>query len=76
MPELLVNKLLLLLLVIKHGFIQMRFVIFDFFCFFFMSNKHYLRILTGKKHRQIKLQRLEKVRIWAFGLLVHKVNYL
>ena len=29
------------------------------------------RILTGKKHRQIKLQRLEKVRIWAFGLLVH-----
>ena len=30
-----------------------------------------LRILTGKKHRQIKLQRLEKVRIWAFGLLVH-----
>ena len=31
----------------------------------------FLRILTGKKHRQIKLQRLEKVRIWAFGLLVH-----
>ena len=30
-----------------------------------------LRILTGKKHRQIKLQCLEKVRIWAFGLLVH-----
>ena len=30
-----------------------------------------LRILTGKKYRQIKLQRLEKVRIWAFGLLVH-----
>ena len=30
-----------------------------------------LRILIGKKHRQIKLQRLEKVRIWAFGLLVH-----
>ena len=30
-----------------------------------------LRILTGKKHRQIKLQRLEKVRIWAFGLLLH-----
>ena len=26
---------------------------------------------TGKKHRQIKLQRLEKVRIWAFELLVH-----
>ena len=31
----------------------------------------YLRILTGKKHRQIKLQRLGKVRIWALGLLVH-----
>ena len=31
----------------------------------------FLRILTGKKHRQIKLQPLEKVRIWAFGLLVH-----
>ena len=30
-----------------------------------------LRILTGKKYRQIKLQRLEKVRIWAFGVLVH-----
>ena len=30
-----------------------------------------LRILTGKKHRQIRLQRLEKVRIGAFGLLVH-----
>ena len=30
-----------------------------------------LRIFTGKKHRQIKLQRLEKVRIWAFGLFVH-----
>ena len=27
---------------------------------------------TRKKHRQIKLQRLEKVRIWAFGLLVHQ----
>ena len=25
-----------------------------------------------KKHCQIKLQRLEKERIWAFGLLVHK----
>ena len=30
-----------------------------------------LRILTGKKDHQIKLQRLEKVRIWAFGLSVH-----
>ena len=30
-----------------------------------------LRILTGKKHRQIKLLRLEKVQIWVFGLLVY-----
>ena len=29
-----------------------------------------LRLLTGNKRRQIKLQRLEKVRMWAFGLLV------
>ena len=35
-----------------------------------------LRILTGKKHRQIKLQRLQKVRVWAFGLLVHQINSL
>ena len=26
-----------------------------------------LRILKGKKHRQMKLQRLQKVQIWAFG---------
>ena len=30
-----------------------------------------LRILTGKKYLQIKLQRLRKLQIWAFGLLVH-----
>ena len=30
-----------------------------------------LRVLTVKKDRQIKLQCLEKVRIWEFGLLVH-----
>ena len=35
-----------------------------------------LRILTGKKHRQIKLQRLQKVQIWAFGLLVQQINSL
>ena len=35
-----------------------------------------LRILTGKKHRQIKLQRLQKVQIWASGLLVHQINSL
>ena len=32
-----------------------------------------LRILTGKKYRQIKFQRLQNVRIWAFGLLVHQI---
>ena len=36
----------------------------------------HLRILTGKKHSQIKLQRLPKVQILAFGSLVHQVNSL
>ena len=36
----------------------------------------FLRILTGKKHRQIKLQRLQKVHILAFGSLVHQINSL
>ena len=36
----------------------------------------YLRILSGKKHHQIKLQPIQKVRIWAFGLLVHQINSL
>ena len=35
-----------------------------------------LRILTGKKYRQIKLQLLQKVRIWVFGLLVHQTKSL
>ena len=35
-----------------------------------------LRILKGKKHPKIKLQRLQKVRIWAFGSLVHQINFL
>ena len=41
-----------------------------------MQHKNSLRILTGKKHRQIKLQRLAKVRIWVFGLLAHQINSL
>ena len=36
----------------------------------------FLRILTGKKLRQIKLQRLQKVQIWVFGLLVQQINSL
>ena len=35
---------------------------------------HLLRILAGKKHRQRKLQRLQKVQIWSFGLLVQQIN--
>ena len=35
-----------------------------------------LRILTGKKHPQMNLQRLQKVQIWAFGLLVQQINSL
>ena len=34
----------------------------------FHGNVAELRIPTGKKHRQIKLQRQQKVRIWAFVL--------
>ena len=35
-----------------------------------------LRLLIGKKHRQMKLQRLQKVQTWTFGLLVQQINYL
>ena len=38
------------------------------------QTKSILRILTGKKHRQIELQRLQKVGIWAFGSLVDQIN--
>ena len=41
-----------------------------------ISEHCFLRILTEKKHRQIKLQCLQKVRIWAFGSLVHEINLL
>ena len=33
-----------------------------------------LRILTGKKHPKIKIQRLRKIRILTFGPLVHQIN--
>ena len=33
-------------------------------------------ILTGKMHRQIKLERLQKVRIRAFESLAHQINIL
>ena len=33
-----------------------------------------IRILTGKNNPQIKFQRLQKVRIWTFGSLVHQNN--
>ena len=35
-----------------------------------------LRILTGKKHPQIKLQRFRKLWIWTFGWLLHQTNFL
>ena len=35
-----------------------------------------LRIPTGKKQSKIKLQRLQKVQIWTFGLLVQQINSL
>ena len=33
-----------------------------------------LRILTGKKQPKIKLQRLRKMQMLTFGLLVHQIN--
>ena len=55
----------------------MNFVFFSCINFGLTSIKQTaLRILTGKKHRQIKLQRLQKVRIWTFGWLVHQINSL
>ena len=33
-----------------------------------------LRILTGKKHPKIKLQRIQKIRIRTFGSLVHQIK--
>ena len=32
----------------------------------YMCGKRFLRILTGKKHPKIKLQRLRKIRKWTF----------
>ena len=40
----------------------------------FDSVSFLLKILTGKKHPKIKLQRLQKIRILTFGLLVHQIN--
>ena len=36
----------------------------------------FLRILTRKKHPQIKFQRFRKVWLWAFQWLVHQINSL
>ena len=35
-----------------------------------------LRILTGKKHHQIKFQRSRKIWIWKSGWLVHQIKSL
>ena len=43
-------------------------------CFRSHLSLHLRTILTGKNHRAIKLQRLRKVRIWAFGSLVHQIK--
>ena len=46
---------------------------------FIQSSRLYLGIGTHrqeKKYRQIKLQRLQKVGIWAFRSLVHQINSL
>ena len=46
----------------------------DCFKLFIINAITPLRILTGKKHHKIKLQRLRKIRIWTFGSLVHQIN--
>ena len=42
--------------------------------FIIMCLRLLLRILTGKNHRQIKLQRLPNVGIWAFKSLGHQIT--
>ena len=44
------------------------------FRLFIILKRQILRILIGKKHPKIKLQRLQKIRIWTFGSLVHQIN--
>ena len=39
---------------------------------FFTVKRFFYGYSQGKKYRQIRLQRLQKVRIWAFGSLVHQ----
>ena len=47
---------LMSLLVFKHGFTQICFDIFDFFCLCFMSNKYYLILLNSRRHLSLKTQ--------------------
>ena len=58
----------------KHPQSKMRFISFNSdktsLCIESLSS----RILTGKKHPKIKLQRLRKKRILTFGSLVHQIN--
>ena len=49
--------------------VQSTFVLFGSF----RKIKSALRILTGKKHPKIKLQRLQKIQMLAFGSLVHQL---
>ena len=61
-----------------HTLIYQKTLLRTLFCLFWKSAKAFiafLRILAGKKHPKIKLQRLRKIRIWTFGLLVHQINY-
>ena len=49
---------------------------FEYKLISYISEHFFLMVLTGKKHRQIKFQYLQRVRIWAFGSLVHEINLL
>ena len=57
-------------------FLNVLSISYDFICTNLWLNipQIFLRILTGKKHPKIKLQRLGRIRIWTFGLLVHQTN--
>ena len=48
------------------------FIVMKSGAFFLLRKKAQLRILTGKKHPQVKLQHIRKILIWAFGSLVYK----
>ena len=67
---------LLSFLLFKHGFIQIRFGLFEFFSFCFISHKYYLILLDFRKHNFLID---EKHRQWNLDFKVkvfHKVFHM